>query len=391
MYIKSFLSNIIFQSYVLSKNKYIEPEEVIYSIIIISLIIFILNIFGIIKLCQIDHKIKFEEWVLISGIIELILMNIFLNYKRYTILLTIVETLQIIIILFITRRFFKSYFLLSNSNIGSFCYNSFYIILIILNAIFTILSILLDLSTIFYLQLFISSDFLNNFISLIYDFFGLITSFILLIIGLKLKGIMLKLKQIEEENKEESQFSYEEYNPNIRNNNNDLTNENKETGVSDTGNFTIVNLNIDNDDLRSLSPTYFLLKETSKDIKMTPEIFFNIRIKQLNIYIWITLVTNFISFLISLFKIIFSNEFIKIKNGEIYPSNKRSYYIVLAEIINIIINTFMNWYTLYFVVRNTFPIKNNNKNVNVEESNKMINLEQLNKTNKSINDFLNID
>ena len=202
---------------------------------------------------------------------------------------------------------------------------------------------------------------------------------------------MLKLKQIEEENKEESQFSYEEYNPSIRNNNNDLTNENKETGVSDTGNFTIVNLNIDNDDLRSLSPTYFLLKETSKDIKMTPEIFFNIRIKQLNIYIWITLVTNFISFLISLFKIIFSNEFIKIKNGEIYPSNKRSYYIVLAEIINIMINTFMNWYTLYFVVRNTFPIKNNNKNVNVEESNKMINLEQLNKTNKSINDFLNID
>ena len=128
MYMKSFFFYLIFQSIDSSKDKkYNEPEKVIYIVIIISGIIFLFNIFGIIKLCQIDHKIKFEEWVLISGIIELSLMIFYLKYKRYEILLTIVETLQNIIILFITRRFLKSYFLLSNSKLGSFCYNSYYL------------------------------------------------------------------------------------------------------------------------------------------------------------------------------------------------------------------------------------------------------------------------
>ena len=53
----------------------------------------------------------------------------------------------------------------------------------------------------------------------------------------------------------------------------------------------------------------------------------------------------------------------------------------------------MNWYTLYFIVRNTFPIKNINKNNEVDnnENIKMFDQNQLNKTNKSIDNFLNID
>ena len=400
MYIKSLFSSIIFKSIELTQNKYNIPNEVIYVIIIISLIIFFLNIIGIIKLCQIDHKIKFEEWVLISGIIELSLINIYLEYKRYSILLTLGQTLQIIIILFITRRFFKSYFLLSNSPIGSFCYNSYYVILVIVNILFTIASITFDLFTIYNSNFFSNFEYINDICSFIYDFFGLITSSILLIIGIKLKRIMIKMKQFEQENKKVDKFSFEEYNISQLNNsekkNNNLNNENtinKETGVSDTETFTVVSLNIEDEDI--YSQTYYLLKETSKDINMTPEIFLNIRIKQLNIYIWVTLITNIISCLISFLLIYISKDFKREDNGEIFPTNKISYYIILIENINVMIITFMNWFTLYFVVRNTFPIKNHLQKNNNEDSgndnSKIFNLNELNKTNKSINDFLNID
>ena len=400
MYIKSLFFSIIFKSIELTQNKYNIPNEVIYVIIIISLIIFFLNIIGIIKLCQIDHKIKFEEWVLISGIIELSLINIYLEYKRYSILLTLGQTLQIIIILFITRRFFKSYFLLSNSPIGSFCYNSYYVILVIVNILFTIASITFDLFTIYNSNFFSNFEYINDICSFIYDFFGLITSSILLIIGIKLKRIMIKMKQFEQENKKVDKFSFEEYNISQLNNsekkNNNLNNENtinKETGVSDTETFTVVSLNIEDEDI--YSQTYYLLKETSKDINMTPEIFLNIRIKQLNIYIWVTLITNIISCSISFLLIYISKDFKREDNGEIFPTNKISYYIILIENINVMIITFMNWFTLYFVVRNTFPIKNHLQKNNNEDSgndnSKMFNLNELNKTNKSINDFLNID
>ena len=400
MYIKSLFSSIIFKSIELTQNKYNIPNEVIYVIIIISLIIFFLNIIGIIKLCQIDHKIKFEEWVLISGIIELSLINIYLKYKRYSILLTLGQTLQIIIILFITRRFFKSYFLLSNSPIGSFCYNSYYVILVIVNILFTIASITFDLFTIYNSNFFSNFEYINDICSFIYDFFGLITSSILLIIGIKLKRIMIKMKQFEQDNKKVDKFSFEEYNISQLNNsekkNNNLNNENtinKETGVSDTETFTVVSLNIEDEDI--YSQTYYLLKETSKDINMTPEIFLNIRIKQLNIYIWVTLITNIISCSISFLLIYISKDFKREDNGEIFPTNKISYYIILIENINVMIITFMNWFTLYFVVRNTFPIKNHLQKNNNEDSDndnsKMFNLNELNKTNKSINDFLNID
>ena len=400
MYIKSLFSSIIFKSIELTQNECNIPNEVIYVIIIISLIIFFLNIIGIIKLCQIDHKIKFEEWVLISGIIELSLINIYLEYKRYSILLTLGQTLQIIIILFITRRFFKSYFLLSNSPIGSFCYNSYYVILVIVNILFTIASITFDLFTIYNSNFFSNFEYINDICSFIYDFFGLITSSILLIIGIKLKRIMIKMKQFEQENKKVDKFSFEEYNISQLNNsekkNNNLNNENtinKETGVSDTETFTVVSLNIEDEDI--YSQTYYLLKETSKDINMTPEIFLNIRIKQLNIYIWVTLITNIISCSISFLLIYISKDFKREDNGEIFPTNKISYYIILIENINVMIITFMNWFTLYFVVRNTFPIKNHLQKNNNEDSgndnSKMFNLNELNKTNKSINDFLNID
>ena len=400
MYIKSLFSSIIFKSIELTQNNYNIPNEVKYVIIIISLIIFFLNIIGIIKLCQIDHKIKFEEWVLISGIIELSLINIYLEYKRYSILLTLGQTLQIIIILFITRRFFKSYFLLSNSPIGSFCYNSYYVILVIVNILFTIASITFDLFTIYNSNFFSNFEYINDICSFIYDFFGLITSSILLIIGIKLKRIMIKMKQFEQDNKKVDKFSFEEYNISQLNNsekkNNNLNNENtinKETGVSDTETFTVVSLNIEDEDI--YSQTYYLLKETSKDINMTPEIFLNIRIKQLNIYIWVTLITNIISCSISFLLIYISKDFKREDNGEIFPTNKISYYIILIENINVMIITFMNWFTLYFVVRNTFPIKNHLQKNNNEDSgndnSKMFNLNELNKTNKSINDFLNID
>ena len=177
-----------------TNNEITEYKEIKYGLIIFSMIIFTINIIGIKKMCQIDHKIKFEEWVLISGILETILLLIYILHKKYEILLTIIQALQIIITLFITRRFLKGYLIFSENDTGPNCYNYYYIILVIVNIIFIIVCLILNILS---LKKRIKTYF-SSLVALIYDLFGSITSFILLIFGLKLKKLMIIDKENEE-------------------------------------------------------------------------------------------------------------------------------------------------------------------------------------------------
>ena len=348
-----------------TNNEITEYKEVKYGLIIFSMIIFTINIIGIKKMCQIDHKITFEEWVLISGILETILLLIYVLHKKYEILLTIIQALQIIITLFITRRFLKGYLIFSENDTGPNCYNYYYIILVIVNIIFIIVCLILNILS---LKKGIKTYYFSSLITLIYDLFGSITSFILLIFGLKLKKLMI----IDKENEEKEVIQKYE-----NNNSKDSSFENTKR--------------------KKFSQTFLLNEEIDKDLATNYEIFFNTRITQLNIIIWITFSTDFIECISSIFEMIYHNEFSDI-NGEQKPTTQRAYFIRLIYILCIIISTFMNWFTLYFIVRKSFEIKNDNNMYfeKSEETNMIIldddysKMRDSDRTNQNIDNFLKI-
>ena len=355
-----------------NNNKFTGIVYVNYGILAFSIIIFFLNSIGIKKMCQIDHKIKFEEWVLISGILEMILLLLFIFYKKYEIFLIIIQALQIIITLFITRRFLKAYLIFSESDTGPNCYNYYYIILVIINILFIIVSIILSIKAIF------GSTNDNNFYLLyffpfIYDLFGVITAFILLIFGLKLKKLMIIDKKKEE--KEINQKYEDHHRDSIDSSDNS----------SDKAHLK----------KQKFSQTFLLIEATEKDVVSIYDIFFNTRITQLNTIIWVTFITDLIECIASIFEMIYNKEF-KDENGKQTPNTKRAFIIRYSYLLCIIISTFMNWFTLYFIVRKTFEIQSNNYEiVEKKPETNMIALNQdynimiePDKSNQNVDDFL---
>ena len=64
------------------------------------------------------HGIKFENYVLISGVIEMIAF-LLLKFFRIDFLSLLIQTLQIIITMFISRRFLKLYLTLGKKKLGN--------------------------------------------------------------------------------------------------------------------------------------------------------------------------------------------------------------------------------------------------------------------------------
>ena len=128
----SVISQLIYIFYPIIKyqkelsTKYNEPKYVFYIFLVIWIIFITLNLIGLKKMCQINVSLKFEQWVLISGIIEITLLILYLRYFRGAILITIIQSLQITITLIISRRFLKIYLFLNERNLDFQCYNFFF-------------------------------------------------------------------------------------------------------------------------------------------------------------------------------------------------------------------------------------------------------------------------
>ena len=349
------------------------PKIMKYGILTFLILIILINSFGIKKMFQIDHKVKFEEWVLISGIIETLLMLFYLLSKKFDFILTIIQAFQIIITLFITRRFLKGYLNIIESESGPNCYNTYYIILVCLNIIFILVSLFLNISKIVHSKI-INDSQIHIIISFIYDIFGVLTSFILLMIGLKLKNLMIIQK---EESKKEVSKKFDQNNESPNN-----------------------SMNVSNDNKRKkkkFSQTFLIIEETEKDITSEDEIYFNTRILQLNVIVWVTFLTDLLEFFSSLFHCIFSNEFFENEKREEFPKTQKSYIIHLLYLFSIILSSFMNWFTFYFIVRKTFEIyvssnDNGSKSINLNNDYKILdNLDNRDKTNQNIDKFLTLD
>ena len=85
------------------------------------------------------------------------------------------------------------------------------------------------------------------------------------------------------------------------------------------------------------------------------------------------------------------------EKGEEFPKSKRTYIIHLLYLFSIILSSFMNWFTFYFIVRKTFEIyvssnDNGSKSINLNNYYKILdNLDNRDKTNQNIDKFLTLD
>ena len=103
--------------------------------------------------------------------------------------------------------------------------------------------------------------------------------------------------------------------------------------------------------------------------------------------------TDLLELISSFLHFIFNNNFEE-KNGEEIPINWEGYIINLCYLFSMIISTFMNWFTFYFIVRKTFEKRDTPQQKDIDKS--MIlrcdyqNLEVNEKTNANIDLFLSL-
>ena len=145
-------------------------------------------------MCKVYRGIKFENYVLISGIIEMMLFILFKLF-RIDFFSLLIQALQIIITMFISRRFLKLYLTLGKKNIETHIYNYYFYVLVAINGIFIVVSIAMAMITSFGTEKEIKGNTVDDFVAYTHDTFSALVSVGLYFFSLEIRkmiGISLK-------------------------------------------------------------------------------------------------------------------------------------------------------------------------------------------------------
>ena len=264
---------------------------------ILSGVTYFTNIYCLFKMFYIDKKFSFEKYVLISGIIEVSFILLFIITIHKEFILDIIQALQILITLYISKQFLKLYIIFEHSmkgkqeteSNGKHIYNAYFWILAIISILLVVASIITDISDIF------KDDSIFKKIKENADYIiDLLNDFIFFIISV-IKILTLKSQE------------------NTQSNNTD------ENNVNDS----IINRN---------------------------EIYLSTRKIQIFIISIGNLVTDFIELIISIFKEAIFNK----RDGGNEEDDINIFD--LLTLYSLWTSTFLNFIAFYFVVRNSFHI-----------------------------------
>jgi hypothetical protein len=276
---------------------------------ILSGVTYFTNIYCLFKMFYIDKKFSFEKYVLISGIIEVSFILLFIITIHKEFILDIIQALQILITLYISKQFLKLYIIFEHSmkgkqeteSNGKHIYNAYFWILAIISFLLVVASIITDISDIFkddsiFKKIKENADYI---IDLLNDFIFFIISVILFIFSIMVRKILTLKSQ-----------------------------ENAKSISKDE--------NDDNDD--------------NDYIYNRNEIYLSTRKIQIFIISFGNLVTDFVELIISIFKeAVFRKEDKDIKEDNINIFDILTLYSLWTS-------TFLNYIAFYFVVRNSFHI-----------------------------------
>lgn len=273
---------------------------------VLSGLTYITNIYCLFKMFYIDKKFSFEKYVLISGIIEVTFILIFIIKIHKEFIIDIIQALQILITLYISKQFLKLYIIFEHSmkgeqesqNDGKHLYNTYFWILTIISILLVAASIFTDMDDIFgdNQTLRDIKEKADNIIDLLNDSIFFIISVILFIFSIMVRKL--------------------------------LTLKNQENTSTD---------NIDED-------------VGNDDIYNRNEIYLSTRKIQIFIISFGNLVTDFIELIISIFKeAVFSSDDKEISDNDINIFDILTLYSLWTS-------TFLNYMAFYYVVRKSFHI-----------------------------------
>ena len=301
-------------------------------------------------MCKIYRGIKFENYVLISGIIEMMLFILFKLF-RIDLFSLLIQALQIIITMFISRRFLKLYLTFGKKNIETHIYNYYFYVLVAINGLFIVVSIAMAIITaLSKKEEGKEGNTLDDYVAYAHDTFSALVSVVLYLFSLEIRkmiGISLK----DSNKKKEEDYL-------------------KSVKVADSKVGT------------------FLAEDLGAECEKANEIYLKTRIIQLKLIAIANLVTDtfeFVMFSLRLF--LLNNIDLKHEKFVTYPQSFPGYIVFAVQDICFIGSSLLNYITFYYIIKDSYQIEfipNIEKNLLQED----IDRQTATKENESITNFL---
>ena len=296
-------------------------------------------------MCKIYRGIKFENYVLISGIIE---MTLFLLFKMFRIdfFSLLIQALQIIITMFISRRFLKLYLTLGKKNVETHVYNYYFYVLVVINGIFIVVSIAMAAITALSNN---EGDIGDDYVAYAHDSFSVVVSFLLYCFSLEIRNMIgVSLKDTNKK-KEEDYL--------------------KSLKVSDSK----VGTN--------------LAEDLGSECEKANEIYLKTRIIQLKLIAMANLVTDTFEFVMFTLRLFLLQEDVQHIKYVTFPTTLPGYIVFAVQDICFIGSSLLNYITFYYIIRDSYQIEfipNIEKNLLQEDIDKQVQTQE----NESITNFL---
>ena len=296
-------------------------------------------------MCKIYRGIKSENYLQISGIIE---MMLFLLFKMFRIdfFSLLIQALQIIITMFISRRFLKLYLTLGKKNVETHVYNYYFYVLVVINGIFIVVSIAMAAITALSNN---EGDIGDDYVAYAHDSFSVVVSFLLYCFSLEIRNMIgVSLKDTNKK-KEEDYL--------------------KSVKVSDSKVGT------------------YLAEDLGSECEKANEIYLKTRIIQLKLIAMANLVTDTFEFVMFTLRLFLLQEDVKHIKYVTFPITLPGYIVFAVQDICFIGSSLLNYITFYYIIRDSYQIEfipNIEKNLLQEDIDKQVQTQE----NESITNFL---
>ena len=287
---------------------------------------------------KVYNGLYFENYVLFSGILEMTLLILEHIYKNGLFLL-IIQSLQLIITLYVSRRFLKLFLILSKKKDKAQIYNTYFIVLVVINGVFMVISF------IFY---FTHGDdhTVDDYITYAHDTFSAIVSVLLFLFALKIISLISwKLGEVRRRNSSDEV----------------VDNEDKvEEGKEGTNEVNKVEEGT-NDEIKEgeeeIEENDFVIKDDNEPMEMAVghEIYLKKRKIQLLLVALANLITDCLEFLVFTVKLLFfRNSYAD--NSLTYPLDNIAYALITIEHLCLNVSTFMNFIIFFWLIRECYEV-----------------------------------
>ena len=296
---------------------------------------------------KVYNGLYFENYVLFSGILEMIFLILEHIFKKGLFLL-VIQSLQLIITLYVSKRFLKLFLILSKNKDKAQIYNSYFIVLVVINGVFMVISF------IFY---FTNGDdhTIDDYITYAHDTFSAVVSVLLFLFALKIISLInWKLGEVRRRLSSDDVVVNEEKKVKEE----ERKNEDKEEEGTNEGQVEVKEENKDeNKEEEEIEENDFVIKDDNEpmEVAVGHEIYLKKRNIQLLFVALANLVTDCLEFFVFTAKIfLFRNSFAE--KSLTYPIDNVAYTLITIEHLCLNVSTFMNFIIFFWLIRECYEV-----------------------------------